>query len=544
MRASIVTLCVVLGSVACGSERAHDDPSAGGATGDVTGAGSESTHTGDATGSASDPGTSSGSDDHGLPNFDVPSGDASGGGVECRVGEDGDAPGPCVDEAPPDSFDPVLQWAWTGPPGHAWSVVTPLVANLTDDNGDGVIDMCDTPDVLVSAYENAFGTDQLFLLDGATGELHYAFEGGQAGTPAIGDIDGDGEADVVGYSGGLVAWNADGSFKWHSDVISVPGEVGLADLDNDGDVEIYTATAIVSHTGEAIWQLTDVNVPRSYGPVAVDLDGDDDLEVVYGTRAYHHDGTPYYLADALSSDYVQVAVGNLDDDDEPEILVTALEGVSLLEHDGSVKWSGRNPNGDPITDDVWRRPAAIHDFDGDGVAEFAMNSATHFSVFEADASVVWMADVAESSGTAAGTGFDFIGSGTAQAVFADEFSAWVFGEGGTPLMQVPRTSWTAVEYPVVADVDNDGSAELVVVSNIWPGYHEGPSSPTVQVFRDQHDRWIPARRIWNQQSYHVTNVTEDGRIPQFESPHWKGLNTFRTQAQIDPAGGGVCRPAG
>jgi hypothetical protein len=67
------------------------------------------------------------------------------------------------------------------------------------------------------------------------------------------------------------------------------------------------------------------------------------------------------------------------------------------------------------------------------------------------------------------------------------------------------------------------------------------TAPTVQVVRDAMDRWVPARRIWNQHTYHVTNVREDGTIPQYESPHWQALNTFRTQAQIE-AGGGVCQP--
>ncbi len=40
--------------------------------------------------------------------------------------------------------------------------------------------------------------------------------------------------------------------------------------------------------------------------------------------------------------------------------------------------------------------------------------------------------------------------------------------------------------------------------------------------------------------YHVTNVKEDGTIPQFEKPHWQNLNTFRTNAQIE--NGGVCKP--
>jgi hypothetical protein len=51
---------------------------------------------------------------------------------------------------------------------------------------------------------------------------------------------------------------------------------------------------------------------------------------------------------------------------------------------------------------------------------------------------------------------------------------------------------------------------------------------------------VQGRRIWNQHSYHVTNVREDGTIPQHEPKHWALLNTFRTQAQIE--NGGLCMP--
>jgi hypothetical protein len=114
---------------------------------------------------------------------------------------------------------------------------------------------------------------------------------------------------------------------------------------------------------------------------------------------------------------------------------------------------------------------------------------------------------------------------------------FVFGDGGMPLLTTDRTSWTQLENPVVADVDNDGSAEIVVVSN--KGYNNG-TSPPVQVIRDAEDRWIPARRIWNQHTYHVTNVREDATIPQVEPRSWENLNTFRTQAQVE--GGMICDP--
>ena len=59
---------------------------------------------------------------------------------------------------------------------------------------------------------------------------------------------------------------------------------------------------------------------------------------------------------------------------------------------------------------------------------------------------------------------------------------------------------------------------------------------------DRQRRWVPARRILNQDTYHVTNVNEDGTIPQQEQPHWLLNNTFRAQAQVN-GDGSVCLPS-
>ena len=59
------------------------------------------------------------------------------------------------------------------------------------------------------------------------------------------------------------------------------------------------------------------------------------------------------------------------------------------------------------------------------------------------------------------------------------------------------------------------------------------------MIRDVEERWIQARRIWNQHAYHVTNVREDATIPQHPAKSWQNLNTFRTNAQIE--GGAVDR---
>ena len=143
----------------------------------------------------------------------------------------------------------------------------------------------------------------------------------------------------------------------------------------------------------------------------------------------------------------------------------------------------------------------------------------------------------EFSCCAAGTAFDFLGDGVAEAMYADETTMWMLdGMTGMVVLSKPRSSWTNIEYPVVVDVDNDGSAEILAVSNNY----NGMTAPTIEVFRDEEDRWIQPRRIWNQHTYHVTNVNEDGTIPDVEPPSWQLLNTYRTNAQIED--GSVCVP--
>jgi hypothetical protein len=216
------------------------------------------------------------------------------------------------------------------------------------------------------------------------------------------------------------------------------------------------------------------------------------------------------------------------------VLISSDAGLSMLEHTGAVKFQNQTPGGGV----GWFRPATVHDFDGDSFAEIGAASANLYSVLEGDAAVLWSSAVVDSSGWAAGTAFDFDGNGVAEAMYADENNLFVFDGDGNVLLSVPRSSKTLAEYPVVADVDNDGSAEIVVVSDSgWSGVQ---SAPSVQVIRDVEDRWIQARRIWNQHTYHVTNVREDSTIPTFEQHSWEQLNTFRTNSQIE--GGSVCMP--
>ncbi len=541
--------------------------SACGDAGGGTGAGSGSTTStgGSSTGTATSSGTSTGAapttsgsegatgTSTGGLKLDV--GADTGPGDACKVVED-DGTAKCTDKAPPDSFEPAVQWEWSGQDGYRECTVTPLVANFTDDDGNGSIDLCDVPDVVIVA-DDASTTKgaRMFLLDGATGALHFAFEGlvDRSPTPALGDIDGDGLVEVVTtlpatddmitpIDPAIVAFEHDGSIKWTSTAKLGTAFVwatttALADVDGDGAVEVAIGNLLLDAAGELLTTFPAAEITGDgysiASPVPADLDGDGDLEILFGRAAYHHDGALYFVQPAVkSSGFSQVA--DLDGDGAPEVLVTTRDGITLLEADGSVVYADKRPTGAPAEHLNWARPAAIHDLDGDGGPEFLLSSKDQYSAFRPDASVMWSTPVLDASGAAAGSAFDFLGDSTAEAIYGDEGTMRVFdGVSGAVLLETPRSSWTAIEFPNVVDVDNDGSAEILVVSV--------DQAPTLRVIKDAQDRWIPARRIWNQHAYHVTNVREDGTIPAAQAPSWERLNTFRTQAQIT-AGGAACLP--
>jgi hypothetical protein len=57
----------------------------------------------------------------------------------------------------------------------------------------------------------------------------------------------------------------------------------------------------------------------------------------------------------------------------------------------------------------------------------------------------------------------------------------------------------------------------------------------IRVYSDIADRWVGSRMIWNQHTYHVTNVNDDGRVPASGAVrrNWRerSLNNFRTNVQ-------------
>ncbi|MBW2263159.1 MAG: hypothetical protein JRG91_14415 [Deltaproteobacteria bacterium] len=138
-----------------------------------------------------------------------------------------------------------------------------------------------------------------------------------------------------------------------------------------------------------------------------------------------------------------------------------------------------------------------------------------------------------SSRTTGSSVFDFEGDGRAEVVYNDEHNLHIYsGIDGSVLWETCNTSGTLWEYPLTVDVDRDDHAEIVVVGNDYGITHCDDGSPGthgIYVYGDSLGNWVRTLPVWNQHTYHVTNVEVDGGIPLDEPPNWQqeGLNNFR-----------------
>ena len=155
-----------------------------------------------------------------------------------------------------------------------------------------------------------------------------------------------------------------------------------------------------------------------------------------------------------------------------------------------------------------------------------------------------------SSRVTGSTLFDFNGDGAVEVIYNDECFFRVYdGATGETLFKQPSESRTRIEHPIVADVDADGNAEIIFSTSTESGFCSERNQMSTQgvpysqlynagieVWGDPEDRWVSARRIWNQHAYHITHITESTQVPQQEPAGWisqfgRQYNTYRAQPE-------------
>ncbi|MBK6519733.1 MAG: VCBS repeat-containing protein [Polyangiaceae bacterium] len=482
---------------------------------------------------------------------------------------------------------PELKYAWGGQTTAPFStdiMMTPVVLSLDDDDCDGKVTARDIPEIVFSTfssgqYNGAGVLHAISVVEGVVVDKWSAPGVHPTRQLAAGDFDGAPGNEVVAcmFDGTVRAFDGAGATLW-----TTAGPVGcfmpsIADLDGDGAPEVIVEGGILDGATGALAQAFAAPVASSF--VVSDADGDGALDVVTGSQVFRADGSlvvdtgiantsQFYLTSDWKSPWP--AVADLDGDGAAEIVV--VDNLNHLLHVWRVDAGApggfvivRPPvdiNGtippSACASNTWGfthggGPPTIADFTGDGVPDVATAGGVGYVVFDGadlvDTAVLgpdtiqWIVPTVDCSSASTGsTVFDFNGDGVAEVVYGDQQRIRVYdGPTGAVLAEICNTTATLIENPVVADVDNDGHADIVAISNAYAS-----ASPSIQcddgvslgqsgvrVFGDAATPWVRTRRVWNQHSYHVTNVSEDGAIPQVEPTNWQqnGLNNFRQNKQ-------------
>jgi len=290
---------------------------------------------------------------------------------------------------------------------------------------------------------------------------------------------------------------------WGADATMPPGPAnpldGVPEVINvvEGRLQIYAGL-----DGSLI---DDRNIPGSRGgaPNVDDFDGDGFPEVGTATTS------EYILTD------LQAPTGMC-----PEWTSVFVDGVAGLQGN-----TARTPPSTSCTTSA----------DCGDPTQFACNPQTSACVCLHNG---WLRRTEDNSSQVTGSSvFDFNGDGSAEVIYNDECFFRVYaGLDGTVFFKENSPSRTRTENPVVADVDNDGNAEIVFAASNESGFcSEGNDfNNGIEVWGDASDTWVSARRIYNQHAYHVTNVLESGAIPMREPESWtpwsgRLYNTYRSQ---------------
>jgi hypothetical protein len=219
---------------------------------------------------------------------------------------------------------------------------------------------------------------------------------------------------------------------------------------------------------------------------------------------------------------------------EGEVLYAGhnVESHFVADREGFERWLDPPDNG--YEDINTSAPPSIGDLDGDGVPELVVD--LYYDTMVArhlDGTILWERRTARDTGSLANTHAlaDLNADGRYEVVVWGTLGLWILdGVDGSVLARWKDAySWSFLQVPLVADVDDDGSAEIVVVG--WTDHDE--SDPHIYILGPAEGRWARTRPVWNQIGYDVTSVRDDGTVPAFPRPNFDTYNSLRAQPAHD-----------
>jgi hypothetical protein len=308
-------------------------------------------------------------------------------------------------------------------------------------------------------------------------------------SPALGDIDGDDELEIVVGSddGNVYVWNSDGTLVpgWPQETGgSVQSSPALGDIDGDDELEIIVGSGW-DDNGVYAWNSDGTIVPgwpQQTGdflyssPALGDIDGDDELEIIVGSgnsndgkvSVWNSDGTIVPGWPRLIESYSRSspALGDIDGDDELEIIVGSGwddNGVYAWNSDGTIVPGWPQETGETST-----YSPALGDIDGDGLIEIVVGSGDgNVYVWNGDGTIVpgWP-QTTENNIYSSPTLGDIDGDNKLEIVVGSgDGKVYAWDSDGTIVPGWPQETGGIIHSSsALEDIDGDGLIEIVVGS--------------------------------------------------------------------------------
>ena len=480
-----------------------------------------------------------GHDNDGDGQVDEGHADIDGDGVadcvdwECDAvilqGEERGAAFACEAEIEPADDPWALEKMWESPYSEGGCALGTIIF---DANGD------DVSDVACGSYS------EVVVHDGSDGHILYTLPCPiytNSSSLAIADVDADGTWDLYGVcierktDAYVVRWQADGVEVWRSALElgsgahAEPLSLEIADLEGDGEPEVITNRVILdAATGTVQSRLSDAPDYgfMKRGLAVADITGDGVQEVVSGSKAWRSDGSlAWQVGPASWEGGPQMPnIVSYADIDSPLVFVFSDDGTGVVADAAGQALSSLEiePTGAPGV-------TCAGDIDGDGEAEVVQVGEWEVQAFELDGSVLWNVANDDQYGIAGCTTFDFDVDGAKEVVQSNRTSIRILsGANGSTLWE--DADWfsnTVHDVPLIADLDGDGSVELIVTNSGGQGY----GYPPVRVYRSMNRDLPPGSRIWPSATWSGTSLYADGAVPRIPSKPWMTTRIWRGQPE-------------
>ncbi len=364
------------------------------------------------------------------------------------------------------------------------------------------------------------------------------------------------------YDGKLRSYDIHGQLLATSD-ISMPceGVISVTDFNYDGWPELYIGNTIFDaatlkrlcagpldgNMGRS-WRCSINENGRAAMSFAANVLGDSHPELICGNTIYHvnivsrTDASLNSVTEmktiALPNRVPQdgnVAVADFNLDGQLDVMVV-IDGTQSEITDSAYIYAY-----DPVSENIlfihshYAKTIGypmVGDIDGDGYLEFIYLdyktpvSSSRITAMKYNPQIglqtKWQATHSDESGQTSMTLFDFNQDGIMEIVYRDQDKLRIINGSGKShltgndtisfynLYAKSMSAGTWKEYPVVADINGDGAAEIVTCGKVNSGL--GWVGGELWVIGGVHP-WAPARPVWNQYLYNVTNVNKDLTIP-------------------------------